>query len=215
VPHRKSCQRFNDLGHAHCLTFSCYRRQPFLAKDRSRLWFTDAVDRARQKHCFHVWAYVVMPEHVHLLVWPTQAVYDISEILNSIKQSVAKRALAFVRREAPAFLARMEDRQPSGEIHYRFWKRGGGYDRNVVELTTVHWLVEYIHANPVRRGLCRRPEDWHWSSAADFAGLRAGLLRLDRDSLPGIVIADLGRRLPRRRTAVNLPTWPRKPADDA
>jgi hypothetical protein len=36
VPHRKTCQRFNDPGHAHRLTFFCYRRQPFLTADRRR-----------------------------------------------------------------------------------------------------------------------------------------------------------------------------------
>src|SRR3954462_2786625 len=152
--HRKTCHRYNDPVHAHALTFSCFHRQPFLSKDRSRGWFIDAVDRARITHHFHVWAYVIMTEHVHLLLWPTLPDYDISEILNSIKQSVSKRALLFVRRETPAFLVRMEDHQPNGSLHYRFWQRGGGYDRNVVEPATVHQQIEYIHNNPVRRGLC-------------------------------------------------------------
>jgi putative transposase len=214
MPHRKACRRFNDPGHAHCLTFSCFRRQPFLSKDRSRLWFVEAIDRARDKHRFHVWAYVVMPEHVHLIVWPTAPVYDIGDILNSIKQSVVRRALPFVRRESPAFLARMEDRQPSGLTHYRFWQRGGGYDRNVVEVATLYRLIEYVHANPVRRGLCERPEDWYWSSAADYAGVRTGPLRVDRESLPTVVVADLGRRLPRPRRGTAIPPSPRTLSQD-
>src|SRR5947209_6113636 len=124
MAHRKTCQRFNEAGHAHCLTISCFHRRPFLSKERSRQWLVEAIDRARDIHRFHVWAYVVMPEHAHLLLWPTVPAYDIGDILNSIKQSVAKRAVAFVRRESPAFLARMEDRQPSGDTHYRFWQRG-------------------------------------------------------------------------------------------
>jgi len=68
--------------------FSCFRRQPFLSKDRSRMWFVEALNRARETHRFHIWAYVIMPEHAHLLVWPTELVYDISDVLNSIKQSV-------------------------------------------------------------------------------------------------------------------------------
>jgi putative transposase len=186
-PHRKTRKRYNIAGHAHALTFSCFRRQPFLNKDRSRLWFTDAVERAREKQAFHLWAYVVMPEHVHLLVWPTHVGYDVSEILNSVKLSVVKRALTFVRQEAPSFLARMEDRHPNGKVHYRFWQRGGGYDRNVVEPPTVYQQIDYIHANPVRRGLCERAEDWLWSSAGDHAGVRTGPLRIDRETLPGIV----------------------------
>jgi putative transposase len=194
MPHRKTCRRFNDPGHAHFLTFSCLRRQPFLSKDRSRQWFVDAVDRARENHAFHLWAYVIMPEHVHLLLWPAMAMYDVSAILYSIKQSVVQRALTFVRREAPAFLEPMADRQPSGLTHYRYWQRGGGYDRNVFQAATLAQLVEYIHANPVRRGLCAHPEDWWWSSAADYLELRAGPLRIDRESLPPVVEAGQGWR---------------------
>jgi putative transposase len=142
------------------------------------------IERARLKHDFQVWAYVIMPEHAHLLVWPTELKYDISDILNSIKQSVAKRALLHVRRDAPAFLGRMQDCQPNGETHYRFWQRGGGYDRNIVEPEAALQQIEYIHNNPVRRVLCTKPEDWLWSSAADYAGVRTGPLKIDRESLP-------------------------------
>ena len=183
MPHRKTCQRYNIPGHAHALTFSCFRRQAFLSKDASRQWLIERIDRARQKAHFHVWAYVIMLEHAHLLVWPTEPVYDISDVLNSIKQSVAKRALLFVHRHAPEFLSRMEDRQPNGRVHFRFWQRGGGYDRNVFEPATVFEQLVYMHNNPVRRGLCVKPEDWLWSGAADYAGIRVGPLRLDRESL--------------------------------
>jgi len=185
-PKRKTCKRYNLAGHAHALTFTCFQRQAFLSKDRSCTWLIDAIARARQRHAFDLWAYCIMPEHAHILLWPTYSPYDISEILNSIKQSVAKRALLFVRRQAPSFLNRMEDRQPSGRTCYRFWQRGGGYDRNLFEPKAIHWQIEYIHANPVRRGLCLRAEEWFWSSAADYAGVRNGPACLQRESLPQI-----------------------------
>jgi putative transposase len=184
MDHYKKCKRYSIPGHAHALTFSCFRRQALLSKDGSRQWFIEAIDRDRIKHRFHVWAYVIMPEHAHLLLWPTELEYDISDVLNSIKQSVTKRALIHVRRRAPGFLARMEDRQPNGQVHYRFWQRGGGYDRNVVEPATVYQQIEYIHNNPVRRGLCARPQDWKWSGATDYAEMGPGPLRIDRESLP-------------------------------
>jgi len=183
----KTCKRHNIPGHAHFLTISCFHGQAFLSKDRSRQWLIEAIDRARRLHHFNIWAYVIMREHAHSLFWPTERAYDISEILSSIKQSVAKRALIFVRREAPVFLAQMADRQPNGDIHYRFWQRGGGYDRNAVELGAIHHQIIYIHNNPVRRSLCEKPEDWYWSSAADHAGVRVGPLRIDLQSLPMIV----------------------------
>jgi putative transposase len=93
----------------------------------------DAIEIARQRHAFHLWAYVIMPEHVHLLLWPTSAEYSMSAVLTTLKQSVSKRALLYVRESAPAFLSQMRDKQPNGKVHFRFWQRGGGYDRNLTE----------------------------------------------------------------------------------
>ena len=136
-PIRKRCRRYNEPGHAHALTFSCFRRQPFLARDRSRQWLVDALARGCRQHAMHLWAWVIMPEHAHVLVWPTRREYDISRFLQSMKTSVTRTALAFVRRHAPDFLARMRDAQPNGEVHFRFWQRGGGHDRNVFESVTI------------------------------------------------------------------------------
>jgi putative transposase len=182
--HGKTCKAIDEPGHAHALTFSCYCRQRFLSGDRSRLWAVEAIRRACDEHQFHLWAYVVMPEHVHLLVWPTKPRYSTSAFLKSLKQSVTARAVSFVRRHAPAFLERMTDRQPNGKIAIRFWQRGRGYDRNLWEPRPIWETVDYIHANPVRRGLCQRPEDWPWSSAAYYLGGQTGYLEIDHGSLP-------------------------------
>ncbi len=144
----------------------------------------DAINESRAKHGFHLWAYVLMPEHVHLLLWPTQPAYSISRILTTLKQPVSKRALLFLRERAPMFLLQMEDRQPNGSRYYRFWQRGGGYDRNFTEPASIWKEIEYIHANPVRRGLCHRATDWIWSSANEHEFPGTGLLTIDRSSLP-------------------------------
>jgi putative transposase len=89
--------------------------------------------------------------------------------------------------QRPSFLERMADRQPNGITRYRFWQRGGGYDRNVMQPKSAYLQIDYIHQNPVRRGLCSRAEDWQWSSAADHAGSRDGPLRVDRGSLPVVL----------------------------
>ena len=182
--HRKTCRRWNEAGHAHFLTFSCFKRKSFLSKDRSRQWVIDAINKARDRHQFDVWAYVLMPEHVHLLIWPSQQSYSVSSILKSVKQSVARQALNFVNKQAPAFLKSMEDRQPNGTVSYRFWQRGGGFDSNLTEPKTVWQTVEYIHANPVRRRLCSRPTDWIWSSALEMESPGSGVLTLDLKSFP-------------------------------
>ena len=124
------------------------------------------------------------PEHAHLLVFPTRENYDISHILTTIKQSVAKKAIPFVRNNAPDFLVQMSDRQPNGKVTIRFWQRGGGYDRNLWTPRDVWEKIDYIHNNPVKRNLAVTPAQWPWSSAADFAGSTNGPLPIDFETLP-------------------------------
>ena len=185
-PIRKTCKRYNIPGHAHFLTFSCFHRRPFLARDRTRRWMLDAIALARERHRFDLWAWVIMPEHAHLLLLPREADYDVSAILSTLKQPVAKRAIEFVRREAPQFARWMADRAPDGREVLRFWQRGGGYDHNVWSPQRAWEKIDYCHANPVRRKLVTRPEDWPWSSYLDHVGLRevGWPLTIDRASLP-------------------------------
>ncbi|MFL5241495.1 MAG: hypothetical protein ACJ8FY_05250 [Gemmataceae bacterium] len=78
--------------------------------------------------------------------------------------------MSYLREHAPNFLNRLRDEQPNGKVHYRFWQRGGGYDRNVTEPSTLLPMIKYIHDNPVRRGLVARATDWIWSSARFYEG---------------------------------------------
>ena len=110
--------------------------------------------------------------------------YSISLILKTLKQSVSKRALLFLKKQALEFLECLEDQQPNGMMSYRFWQRGGGFDGNLTEPKTIWAMIDYIHANPVRRGLCERPTDWDWSSAREYEFQGTGKLRLNRESLP-------------------------------
>ena len=130
LPTRKLLRHYDIEGDAHFLTFSCFRRQPFLSRDRSRQWMLEGLQLGREKGQFDLWAYVIMPEHVHVLLLPLADV-KIHQILTTIKQSVSKKAVLWVRQNAPRFLDRMEDLQPNGKRSYRFWLRGGGYDRNL------------------------------------------------------------------------------------
>ena len=124
---------------------------------------------------------MVMPEHVHLLACPREREYDAAAFCGSVKLSVVRRAVPWVRKHAPGFLPRMLDQQPCGRRAYRFWQRGGGFDRNLTEPATVRYEIDYVHLNPVRRGLCDRPEEWVWSSARDYAARDDGW---ERDESP-------------------------------
>jgi len=145
-----------------------------------------ALMEARTDLCFDIWAYVIMPEHCHILIFPRLPKYDISRILQRIKIPVTRKAKAFLEKNAPAYLSLMRDQQPTGKVIYRFWQRGGGYDRNFNEPESIYAEIDYLHNNPVRRGLVARAEDWPWSSAAWYEGRRDVPLIPDVDSLPRI-----------------------------
>ncbi len=163
------------------LTFSCFKRLPFLTKDRTRGYLAEAIEQAHSRHRFDVWAYVFMPEHVHQLLWPLENV-SISDILLSVKQSVARRALLYVRKNEPEKLGIFA----TGRKHnpYMFWMNGSGYDRDIWNPTTLRAHVDYIHGNPVRRGLVQCPEERKWSSASEWMGLGKGPVTLKLEAFP-------------------------------
>jgi putative transposase len=135
--HRKKLKRHNEPGHARFLTFSCYRRLPLLSKDRTRLWFLDALTAARVKSRFELWAWVIMPDHVHLLIHPSGTAGRVSDLLNSIKKSTADRALRYLRKQRSSFLDRLAVRGT-----HRFWQAGGGWDQNVVAARRIVAIIE-------------------------------------------------------------------------
>lgn len=180
--HRKRCKRYDIDGQAHCLTFSCFRRRPYLSRDRSCQWVVDALQRGREKALYDLWAYVLMPEHVHIVLLPSPGT-KISRILTALKASVSKRAILWVRDNAPEFLASMKDVQPNGNSHYRFWQRGGGYDRNLRSLDDIYEKIHYVHANPVKRGLVQTSSEWKWSSYRAWQTGEDVPVAIDRESL--------------------------------
>ena len=180
--YRKTRQSSNITGQAHELTFSCYRNRPFLKSTRICNYLIDAIEQAIKKHHFHLWAYVFMPNHVHLLICPQKAEYSISNILKSIKQSVARKAIDYLKENNTDGLQQLYTGQAS-QI-YRFWQAGGGYDRNITVEKTLIKVVRYIHNNPVRAGLVNQADEWIYSSAKDWENKTQGRLRLDIESWP-------------------------------
>lgn len=177
--HRRS---FNAPSHAHELTFTCYRRYPFLKAERTCSWLAEAINAARIRHDFALWAFVFMPDHVHLVILPRRPVYSMPEILKAIKAPVGREAIAYLESESSSWLARMTRRR-GDETERLFWQSGGGYDRNIDEPTTLMSVLDYIHNNPVKRGLVDKASDWRWSSASWFEGSR-DLCTLIPDRIP-------------------------------
>jgi putative transposase len=175
---RRHRVNINEPFHAHELTFSCYQRFPFLKAERTCQWLVNSIQAARQQLNFALWGYVFMPDHVHLIVWPREADYDISQIRQAIKAPVARQAIEYLQVHAPEWLPRIT-RQRGQRTERFFWQSGGGYDRNIVNGKTLLSMLDYVHANPVRKGLVESPYHWRWSSAAWYQAQRPIPLAVD------------------------------------
>ena len=69
-PHRKRVKHYHEPGDLHELTFSCVGRSQLLMRDDWRILLCQAIDKAIAAHDFALVAFVLMPEHVHMLVYP-------------------------------------------------------------------------------------------------------------------------------------------------
>ena len=160
-------KRFHESGQSHFITFSCYHRHPLFAEPATRGVFELALERVRLSFGLRVYGYVIMPEHVHLLVSepdgapfkPTLSVAErvglsggetprsLADVIKSLKQGVSRRLIGQAK---------------------HFWQKRY-YDFNVRDNSQFVEKLRYIHRNPVKRGLCERPEDWQWSSFLHYA----------------------------------------------
>ena len=163
--HRKRIKHYDDPGDCRELTFSCYRRKPLLTNDLWREMLSESIARASRRHKYQVVALVYMPEHIHLLVLPLPGASHVARYLFAIKRPFSHRIKQLLTARNSRLLLDLTIRQRPCVTTFRFWQEGAGYDRNLRTACAIDAAVEYIHMNPVRRGLCERAIDWRWSSA--------------------------------------------------
>jgi len=175
--------RFNTAGAAHFITFRCFRNRKFLNYDRTRRYLTCSLLCARSRYKIDIWAYVIMPEHVHILLYPLEENYSISGLLKSIKQPVARKAIGYLKAYQSGILKFMDT--GLAKPRYRFWQDGGGYDILINDCKDVFSIIEYIHNNPVKRNLVENPADWFWSSASEWLDDKPGPVGIDKRTFPG------------------------------
>jgi putative transposase len=166
--------RIYGRGHLHFITFSCYRRVPFFRSVRAKNVFVQILDQVRDRYGFSLVGYVVMPEHVHLLIGEP-AKGTPSTVVQVLKQRVSRR----LRRKKSASAAQLSLTFAHGEGTLpRFWQRRF-YDFNVWSLKKRVEKLHYMHMNPVKRKLVAHPKDWPWSSFSFYANPKHGLIRVD------------------------------------
>jgi putative transposase len=167
--HRKLVKHFHEPGHLHEFTFSCYLRRPLLTNDCWRQYLADSIRTAGEQFNVQLIAFVFMPEHVHLLTLPLDAEPAIAGYLAAVKRPTSELVKSDLQRRSSRLLEQLTIWERPGKTAFRFWQEGPGYDRNLFDESAILKAIDYIHANPARRGLCREAADWGWSSARWFA----------------------------------------------
>ena len=109
--YRKRVQHFNLANQFHELTFSCYGRMPLLSNDSWRSMLTESIDRVTRCHGYCLTAFVYMPEHVHLLVFPHDAASRIDELLKAIKRPFSYRIKRLLTEKRSPLLEKLTVRQ--------------------------------------------------------------------------------------------------------
>ncbi len=168
-------KRIYGKGHLHFITFSCYRRLPLLKTVRARHVFVKELSEIRDEMGFLLVGYVVMPEHVHLLISEPKEGTP-STVLQRLKLRVAPR-LRKRRRSGIADQMRLPFEETKEPLR-AFWQ-ARFYDFNVYTRGKMKEKLNYMHANPVVRGLVEHPKDWRWSSWGFYWGREAGMVKID------------------------------------
>jgi len=154
----RGLKRYHESGQTHFITFSCYHRRPLLRPPEAAQVFEAELESVRRAYCLRVYGYVVMPDHVHLLVSEPER-SSLAEAIKALKQGVSRRL-------------RTEDG--------RFWQTRY-YDFNVRDERKRIEKLRYIHRNPVNAQLCVNPEDWPWSSFRHYSDGQVGTVEIESE----------------------------------
>jgi putative transposase len=164
-------------GNLHFITCSCYRRMAFFRTARARDVFLKVLAEVRDRYHFALVGCVVMPEHFHLLMSEAKTGTP-STVMQVLKQRVSRKLRRKQRRKRTSS-SQLRLWQESPMAGPRSFWQSRFYDFNVYSRKKKIEKVNYMHLNPVKRGLVSRPEDWAWSSYAFYAG-RESRIRFDR-----------------------------------
>jgi len=171
----RNLKRYYGKRDLHFLTCTCYRRLPLLGSARSRSAFVNILGEVRDRYGFALVGYVVMPNHIHLLVSePTKGTP--STVMQVLKQRVSRRLRAKRKRGAETQL-RLSFAERD-VLPRQFWQRRF-HDFNVWSHKKKIEKLEYMHLNPVKNKLVSHPKDWPWSSYTHYAKGAEGLVKID------------------------------------
>jgi putative transposase len=155
-------KHFDHDGRTRFVTFSTHQQLPILSDPELSSMVFGALEAVTREYRCTLLAWVIMPEHVHLVLSPPVDA-ALGQIIGEIKSRSAKAAHSILLRRRSPLLASLRVHR-DGQSHFALWKKRC-FDRNCRSDEEICQKVRYCHWNPVRRGLAHAPEDYLWSSA--------------------------------------------------
>jgi putative transposase len=178
--------RYDEPGHTHFWTISCYRRLQFLHDDGMKRVVVDGLRAVQTTLGVCLIGYVIMPEHIHVLVYPHRRSQDtlvpIGSVLQVFKQYIGrhgKERLRQVWRRQGRLWSAPLNRWARGQFGKQEIMNTRGYDHNIFTENELREKLDYCHKNPITRGLTRRADDWRWSSYRFYRCNDRSLLTMD------------------------------------
>jgi putative transposase len=141
-----------------------------------RRFVAEAIDAARTEHAFKLLAYVIMPEHVHLVILPDQQ-SEIGRIVGQIKMESAKGILPELESQNTTLLEQLQVTRDKVTKRVVWLRRC--FDHNCRDHDRIREKIDYCHWNPVNRGLALDPSLWRFSSFTWYEGERDVPLEID------------------------------------
>ena len=174
-------KHYDHDGRARFVTFCTNRRIPVLTNDTFRSVVIQAIDNVRKKHFFRLLGYVIMPEHVHLLIVPAPET-AVGLLIGQIKRLSAREIHSALKRSGSDLIQRLMVIR-RGKPKFALWQQRC-YDHNCRTDEAVIEKLRYCHDNPVKRGLVRSPSDWRWSSFGCYHAEGKSVLEVDMIAAP-------------------------------
>lgn len=169
-------ESFGYTGTARFVTFSCYHNYNLFKTHTVKNIFIHHFDTLRTKYMFKIYGYVIMPNHVHLVLLPPDGI-ALSKIIGELKSLTGREIISHWQNIDLKIFDNLKVLR-NGKQRYTFWQRRY-YDHNcrTKEITTEK--INYCHKNPVAKGLVEKPQDWIWSSFRPHHRMDNVIIKID------------------------------------
>ncbi|MEK6692732.1 MAG: transposase [Nitrospirota bacterium] len=171
--------RWNYSGYPYFLTTTTVNRVNIFKNNSHFDVLCKSLTFCRKKFSCRLLAYCLMPNHIHLVLWPDQKT-AVSDFMRDFKKytSVQIRKLLEQQEEIGHLaMLRINAQGMRGQV-FKLWQSRFD-DLVLTNLKTIKTKINYIHENPVRKGLVLKPEDWFYSSARDYLLIRTSATQVD------------------------------------